>query len=40
MLREYTSRLRTSMVRLKGIEPPHMVPETIALSTELQAQEK
>ncbi len=26
-----------SMVRLKGIEPPHMVPETIALSTELQA---
>lgn len=26
------------MVRLRGIEPPHMVPETIALSTELQAQ--
>ena len=26
-----------AMVRLKGIEPPHMVPETIALSTDLQA---
>ncbi len=26
------------MVRLRGIEPPHTVPETIALSTELQAQ--
>lgn len=25
------------MVRLRGIEPPHTVPETIALSTELQA---
>lgn len=26
------------LVRLRGIEPPHTVPETIALSTELQAQ--
>ena len=26
------------MVRLRGIEPPHAVPETTALSTELQAQ--
>lgn len=26
------------VVRLRGIEPPHTVPETIALSTELQAQ--
>jgi hypothetical protein len=25
------------MARLKGIEPPHLVPETSALSTELQA---
>lgn len=24
-------------MRLKGVEPPHMAPETIALSTELQA---
>lgn len=29
--------LSDSMVRPKGIEPPHMVPETIALSTELRA---
>lgn len=28
------------VVRLRGIEPPHTVPETIALSTELQAQAK
>ena len=26
------------LVRLRGIEPPHTVPETIALSTELQVQ--
>lgn len=32
-----TSPVFFHMVRLKGIEPPHMVPETIALSTELQA---
>ena len=25
------------VVRLRGIEPPHAVPETTALSTELQA---
>ena len=25
-------------IHLKGIEPPHMVPETTALSTELQVQ--
>ena len=31
-------RVRFFLVRLRGIEPPHTVPETIALSTELQAQ--
>ena len=31
-------RVLFSLVRLRGIEPPHTVPETIALSTELQAQ--
>ena len=31
-------RVLFCLVRLRGIEPPHTVPETIALSTELQAQ--
>lgn len=33
-----TERVLFFLVRLRGIEPPHTVPETIALSTELQAQ--
>ena len=28
--------IKLRQTHLKGIEPPHMVPETTALSTELQ----
>lgn len=29
--------VKSNMVRLGGIEPPHTAPEAVALSTELQA---